>query len=218
MKDRLPRFLRRQVLHFECLIEDAVHALASSLPAGALVLDAGSGEGQYRLHFDRQRYLGVDLGLGDVKWNYSRLDAVADLARLPFPAEAFDAALHIVTLEHVPEPLKVLQEISRVLRPGAPLLIVVPQEWEVHQAPHDYYRYTRYGISYLLESAGFQDLNIQPAGGFFRLLSRRLYYAVRYAPAVLFPLAALAMVVPLLEPLERDRNTTLGYICSARKR
>ena len=44
---RLPRPLRRHILHFECEIEDAVRAFAASLPSGARVLDAGAGEGQY---------------------------------------------------------------------------------------------------------------------------------------------------------------------------
>ncbi len=81
---RLPRPLRRHILHFECEIEDAVRAFAASLPAGARVLDAGAGEGQYAHEFARQRYCGVDLAVGDAAWNYSRLDAVADLAALPF--------------------------------------------------------------------------------------------------------------------------------------
>ena len=44
---RLPRPLRRHILYFESQIEDAVAAFARALPAGARVLDAGSGAGQY---------------------------------------------------------------------------------------------------------------------------------------------------------------------------
>ena len=51
---------------------------------GARVLDAGAGEVPPRAYFARQRYCGVDLAVGDRTWNYSRLEAVADLARLPF--------------------------------------------------------------------------------------------------------------------------------------
>ena len=62
---RLPRPLRRHILHFEAEIDDAVAALARVLPAGARVLDAGAGEGQYARHFSRHRYCGVDLAVGD---------------------------------------------------------------------------------------------------------------------------------------------------------
>src|ERR1019366_8349306 len=148
---RLPQPLRRHILYFESRIEDAVAAFAQALPARARVLDAGSGEGQYRHQFARQRYCRVDLAVGDAAWDYSRVDALADLRALPFRAATFDAAIHIVTIEHLPEPGRAMAEIARALAPGAPLLIAAPHEWEVHQAPHDYFRYTRYGLAYILE-------------------------------------------------------------------
>ena len=103
------------MLHFEAAIEDRVAAFAPILPAGARVLDAGSGEGQYADHFGPQRYCGVDLAVGDAAWDYGRLDAIADLTALPFPADTFDAAIHIVTLEHVREPGAVVRELARTL-------------------------------------------------------------------------------------------------------
>jgi SAM-dependent methyltransferase len=224
--DRLPRALRRHVLHFEAAIEDAVARFAAALEAGARVLDAGAGEGRYACYFPRQRYCGVDLGIGDRAWDYSALDTVADLARLPFAAGCFAGAIHIVTLEHVREPAAVLREIARVLAPGGTLLVAAPHEWEVHQAPHDYYRYTRYGLAYLLERAGLVEIEIRPVGGYFRLLARRLLNGLQFftgglrwlglVPAALL-LAPPALLVPLLDFLDHDRNFTLGYICTARK-
>jgi len=224
--DRLPAWLSRYVLHFEAAIERAVCRFAAGLPAGARVFDAGAGQGRYAPYFARQRYCGVDLAVGDGAWDYSKLDAVADLACLPFASGCFDAAIHIVTLEHVREPGRVLQEIARTLAPRAPLLAIVPHEWEVHQAPHDYYRYTRYGMAYLLERAGMVEIEIHPIGGYFRLLARRLlnglqFFAgglrwIGFLPAALL-LVPPALLIPALDFLDRDRNFTLGYICTARK-
>ena len=223
----LPKPLRRHILHFEVEIENAVDALAQSLPPSARVLDAGAGEGQYRRAFHRQRYTGVDLGVGDPTWNYARLDALADLAALPFREASFDAALLVVTIEHLAEPAAALAEIARTLKPGAALLIAAPHEWEVHQAPHDYFRYTRHGLEHLLAKTGFVPAGITPAGGYFRLLARRLLNGLQFftggARWLLFVPAALllvppALILPLLDPLDRDRNFTLGYICLARKR
>ncbi len=223
---RLPRFLRRHLLDFEARIEDAVAEFAASLPDGARVLDAGAGEGRYAAWFARHRYTGVDLGVGDAAWNYRRLDAVADLASLPFHAGSFDACIHIVTLEHLKEPAAALREVSRALSPGARLLLVAPHEWEVHQSPHDYFRYTRHGLDYLLSQAGMEAIEIRAAGGYFRLLARRLANGLQFftggARWLLFPFAALllgvpALVLPALDFLDRDRNFTLGYVCTARK-
>ena len=225
--NRLPRPLRRHILHFESAIEDVVAAFARALPAGARVLDAGSGEGRYRHHFTRQRYWGVDLAVGDAAWDYSQVDAVADLTALPFRAATFDAAVHIVTIEHLKEPGRALAEIARTLAPGGTLLIAAPQEWEVHQAPHDYFRYTRYGLAYLLEQAGFEVREMRAVGGYFRLLARRLLNGLQFFTGgirwLLFLPAAMllvppALVLPLVDALDRDRNFTLGYLCTARKR
>jgi SAM-dependent methyltransferase len=224
---RLPAPLRRHVLHFEGLIEAAVDEFARSLGDGARVLDAGAGEGQYASRFSRQRYCAVDLAVGDAAWDYSKLDACADLTHLPFASNTFAAAIHLVTIEHVREPNQVLAEIARVLAPGGRVLIAAPHEWEVHQAPHDYYRYTRYGLVYLLEEAGFDTVDVRPAGGYFRLLARRLLNGLQFFTGgirwVWFVPAALvlvppALVLPFLDFLDRDRSFTLGYLCTARKR
>jgi len=224
---RLPRPLRRHILHFEVEIAGAVAAFAKALPEGARVLDAGAGEGKYARYFDRQRYCGVDLGVGDTAWDYTKLDVLADLTALPFRSGAFHAAINVVTLEHLREPARALAEIARTLEPGGRLLLAAPHEWEVHQAPHDYFRYTRYGLQYLLEQAGFEVFEIRAAGGYFRLLARRLLNGLQFftggvrwvgfLPAAIL-LVPPALILPFLDALDRERNFTAGYICAARKR
>ncbi|HXK05445.1 MAG TPA: class I SAM-dependent methyltransferase [Verrucomicrobiae bacterium] len=224
---RLPRFLKRHVLHFEVEIEDAVAAFAHGLPPLARVLDAGAGEGQYKRHFAKQRYCGVDLAVGDAAWDYGRLDAIADLSALPFRDATFEAAVNIVTIEHLREPGLALQEIARTLTPGGILLIAAPHEWEVHQSPHDYFRYTRHGLEYVLRRAGFEICQMRPAGGYFRLLARRLLNGLQFFSGglrwVLFMPAAIllvppALILPWLDFLDRERNFTLGYLCTARRK
>jgi len=223
---KVPSVLRSWVLHFECSIEDAVRQFAVELEEGARVLDAGAGEGQYASLFSRARYTAVDLAVGDPAWNYTRLHAVCDLSALPFADGGFDAAINIVTLEHVREPAAALCEIARTLRPGARLLLVAPFEWEVHQAPHDYFRFTRYGLGELLRGAGFEKVRINPAGGYFRLLSRRLFNGLPFFMTgwrwILFPAAALflapaAFAAPLFDGLDKKKAFTLGYICVAHR-
>ncbi len=222
LRGLLPGPLARYVMHFEAEIERSVTEFATGLPKNTRVLDAGAGEGNYRAHFSSQRYCGLDLGVGDGAWDYSKLDVLGDLSSLPFREATFDATLNVVTLEHVREPARVIAELARVLNSGGRILIVAPHEWEEHQQPHDYFRYTRYGLRYLLERAGFRDIEVQPVGGFFRLLSRRLLNALQFFPGPFALIAAIffappALLLPLLDPLDKKRNFTLGYICSARK-
>lgn len=223
---RVPRPIRGLVLRFEARIEESLEGFGGSLPPGSRVLDAGAGECQYAHLFSHCRYVAVDLGVGDAAWNYTRLDATADLSRLPFADGVFDAALNVVVLEHTREPLRVVAELARVLKPGAPLLLIAPQEWAVHQVPHDYFRYTRYGLAWLFQEAGLTVRSIEPVGGFFTLLGRRLLDGALFFQGgwrwLLFPpAAALAgpagILVPWLDFLDRERNTTLGYVCVASK-
>lgn len=218
----LPRFLRRYVLHFESVIDDSLTRFAEELAAGTRVLDAGAGERVHAKYFGRQRYVGVDLAVGDSAWDYGKLDAIADLTALPFPDGCFDACINIVTLEHVREPACALREMARTLAPGGRLLMIVPHEWEVHQAPHDYFRYTRHGIAYLFDKAGFAGYSIVPVGGYFRLCSRRLLNGLQYFRGLWFFVAAIflvppALILPWFDSLDRDRNFTLGYVCTARR-
>ena len=150
--------------------------------------------------------------MGDAAWDYGRLDVVADLAALPFGDRQFDAAIHIVTLEHLPEPARALAEIARSLSPGGRLLLAAPHEWEVHQAPHDYFRYTRYGLRYLLEKAGFEVVRDAAGGqGIFRLLARRLLNGLQFFSGGVrwlgfFPPRSLlvppALILPFLDFLD----------------
>jgi SAM-dependent methyltransferase len=219
---RVPRPLRRHVLHFESAIEAAVSRFAKELPAQSRVLDAGAGELQYAHLFEAHRYVAVDLAVGDDRWDYTRIHCLADLTALPLQSASFDASINIVTLEHVKDPALVIAELGRVLKAGGRLLLVVPQEWEVHQAPHDYWRFTRYGVRLLLERAGFTAIRVYPVGGWFQLTSRRLlnglqfFRGLGFVVAALF-LAPLALLLPFLDGLDRQRNFTLGYLCTAVK-
>lgn len=218
----LPRALRDHVLHFDAEIERSLQSFAQLLPPRALVIDAGAGEVRHARYFSHARYFGIDLAIGDASWNYSQLAALADLQHLPVRHASVDAVLNIVTLEHVPDPAAVIQELARILKPGGKLLLVAPLEWEEHQIPHDYFRYTRYGLRHLIESSGLHLTRLEPVGGYFRLLQRRLAAALQFFPLWLWPVVILitglpVLVLPWFDVLDRHKRFTLGFIVEAEK-
>jgi SAM-dependent methyltransferase len=229
----VPQWIQRRVGVDDYVLFAFVEESCATIPAGSLVLDAGAGEGQYRKYLLHTRYIGIDLAVGDVQWNYSGLDAVSDLSRLPFEANTFDATLCTQVLEHVREPLQVLHEISRILKPGGRLYLSTPQSSHQHQKPHDYYRYTSFGLRYLLGQAGLMVESINPMGGYFWYLSfqlrnidywlfpkgkrgRRWLWPLRAVLVVVFQMI-LPLILFYLDPLDQIKDETFGYVCVACK-
>jgi SAM-dependent methyltransferase len=55
----------------------------------------------------------------------------------------------------------VLPEINRVLKPGARAIITMPFCWNEHEPPHDYARYTSFGLAHLLSKHGFRIIQLE---------------------------------------------------------
>lgn len=97
-----------------------------------LTLDLGCGLGDF-LRF-RPRTIGVDINPRAVAFCRERgLDAqMMQPDRLPLDDASFDSILLDNVLEHIAEPLPILAEIRRTLKPGGRLLVGVPglRGWE----------------------------------------------------------------------------------------
>ena len=101
------------------------------------------------------------------------VDVYASGLALPFGAQTFDTVVCSEVLEHVPDPACLLAEVTRVLRPGGHLLLTTPQTWGLHEEPHDYFRYTRYGLDVLARRAGLEPVRIAPTTGFWATWAAR---------------------------------------------
>jgi SAM-dependent methyltransferase len=78
-------------------------------------------------------------------------DLVLDVRRMPEVADgAYDCIFCSGVLEHVDDYRAGLAELTRILKPGGVLLLGLPFRQAIHLAPHDYWRFTEYGIKYLL--------------------------------------------------------------------
>jgi SAM-dependent methyltransferase len=103
----------------------AAYALCARLLPPGRVLDLGCGVGHsYELLAPRTT-VGVDID-PDVLDGQARETHAADMRRLPFPDSAFASVLAVQSLEHVPDPERVLSEARRVLEPGGVAIFVTP--------------------------------------------------------------------------------------------
>jgi SAM-dependent methyltransferase len=94
------------------------------------------------------------------------VDQLVDLnGPLPFPAGSFDTVLSNDVMEHIKEPELAWSEMARVLRPNGKLIVSVPFLYGVHEAPHDYHRFTAFKLKALCDANGLRVLELQPYGG-----------------------------------------------------
>ncbi len=103
----------------------AAYALCAPLLPPGRVLDLGCGVGHSFELLAPRVSVGVDVDPA-VLVGQERETCAADMRELPFPDHSFGSVLAVQSLEHVPDPERVLAEATRVLEPGGLAVFVTP--------------------------------------------------------------------------------------------
>lgn len=186
------------------------------------IFDLGCGNRPYQpLLSGAQSYVAYDL---DPVHSLPDIVGVSD--RLPFADRSFDAVLCTQVLEHVPEPLSTLQEIQRIMRPNGTLLLSAPQAWRIHEKPYDFYRYTLYGLEYLLKKSGFQIITFHNQGGAWLMIGQVLNNTLWRYPSRKFSAfwwrerlltTTINIVASFTDRFFSDSEETMNYVILAKR-
>ena len=119
-----------------------LHAMQQALnapPFAGLILDAGCGEGidLAMVALDPAcEAIGVELSAGGVATSTARTRGLerahvvqGNLLKIPLAPGAFDGAYSYGVVHHTPDPPRAICEIARTLKPGAPLLYYVYEDF-----------------------------------------------------------------------------------------
>ena len=201
---------RKRKSHTFSLVRYLLHkrlALLIKTYVDGVCLDVGSGHSPFResLAAAATRVVTVDS-----ESRSGEVDFIADIQSMPSIADAsMDSVLCTQVLEHVPRPCDAIIEIYRVINDNGHVILSVPHLSPIHEAPHDYFRYTEYGLKSLLTRHGFRVLELHPAGG---LLSFIAHPATSLTVSVFASVPGLrtlawfcnyVFLVRLLEPVDR---------------
>jgi len=216
---------------------------ASRLADGSIVLDAGAGSCPYRDSFSHCEYRTQDFTnlQGDQLsgGQYGEMDYVCDITSIPVEDGSFDAVLCSEVLEHVADPVAVVQEFARILKPSGTLLLTAPLGSGIHQEPYHYYGgYTPFWYEKYLAEAGFEHISVESNAGslqacaqesmrFIQLsrpfkLGMPLWVELLWLPVWLLLLPFLAIAAPvfsyILRSYDNNRDFTVGYHVIAKRK
>lgn len=171
-------------------IEEALRRLLASLPSHSTVYDIGCGHKPYASLFDKHIYIGIDTDTtSSADVNYD------DGAAIPLPDVSADLILCTQTLQHTQNPVQLMNEVYRLLKPGRQAIITVPfgikmvaEPYPSRKAPQnnfspeaiptwrdDYWRFTKYGLLLLL--VRFKVVSLSEATGYAgTLIQLRNYF------------------------------------------
>lgn len=202
------------------------------------IVDVGCGLKPYRNLFSAKRYIGVEVAGGGHSDDKKTVDRWFDGKRLPFANNSVDGVVLFEVLEHVPEPLAMIKEIKRILRPKGVLLSTTPFVWPEHEIPYDYQRLTQYGHKLLLKNGGLKVNGIIATSGTYATVgqivsdflaariypfvkARKLKYFFEYFLTIILLCLTCGPIQIFSEIMEklvgRNKGITLDYLVIAQK-
>jgi SAM-dependent methyltransferase len=144
------------------------------------LLDVGCGQKPYEEIFAPfvQEYIGIEheatFAQTQASAHAKQPDFTYDGVTLPFENCSFDTVLNVQVLEHTPHPLTLMKEMARVLKPGGRLILSAPFQFRMHEQPHDYFRYTRFGLESLCKEVGLTVESTHAQGSLWSVLAHKL--------------------------------------------
>lgn len=183
--------------------------------ATGILLDIGCGRMPYkqRLLPKIKKYIGLDSPVTAKMYHGSnKPDIFADANHIPLENKSVDTILSLQVLEHLPEPQKSLSEIKRLLKKKGVLILSTVQYYPLHDKPHDFYRYTKYGLQNLLEEQGLKIIKLKEEGNVFILIGQsfNIYLMLILKNLVKTPLGKI--IVILLVPFFLSITTIINLI------
>ncbi len=182
-------------------------------------LDVGAGEGgRYKGLFPCSEYLTMDVE------KFPGVDIVGRAEKIPIPDSSVDSIVCTQVLEHLNLPFEATREFFRILKPGGHILLTAPQINELHEEPNDFFRYTKFGLISMFESAGFKVIAYEQRGGFFTTVAQiKIRYMIdkfklykrpllgKIVGKMILPYGKFAMWLDTLDKSEANRKNTLGW-------
>jgi SAM-dependent methyltransferase len=129
-----------------------VEDVAEQFPVAEPIVEIGArpAEGQESSAFLRDLFPGTDYIGCDIQEG-PNVDQIEDIHGLSFDDDSVGTVICVEVLEHVHDPIRAVQEIHRVLKPGGVAVLTSVMFMPIHAHPWDFWRFTPEGFGLLLQ-------------------------------------------------------------------
>lgn len=156
----------------------------------------------------------------------SNVDLFGTAYDIPVEDSSFDSAVCTAVLEHLEEPEAALRECMKVLKPGGIAIYTVPFIWHLHEEPRYFYRFSKYGLTYLFGKMGADVIELRALSGFWVTFGQLFVYnSYRLNLGLLCWLRLIDIlglkvlaVYYFLDKLDKTEQWTWMYLVVARKK
>lgn len=191
--------------------------------ASGILIDIGCGEKPYEILTKCivREHIGLDYP-GSLHDKES-VNIFATAYETGLANDSVDTVLCTVVLEHLERPQNAINEMHRILKSGGYVLLSTPLIWHLHEEPRDFFRYTKYGLNHLFETAGFEIIEIKPLAGFIVTFTQEFVYFIDHFRRGIFkyPMIllqrSLQFVAYVLNRWDRSYKFTWAYLVVAKK-
>lgn len=193
------------------------------------VLDIGCGNKPYEAKFQGliNKYVGCDI----VQSSLNKVDVIAPADNIPLANNIFDTVISTQTIEHVENYQGLVNEAFRLLKPEGYFILSGPFNWQLHEEPYDFFRFSKHGFELVIKSAGFELIDIKENGGMWSVAGQYILMnidnehrgrgkKIRFVFRIIKRFYGISFLNRFFEFLDRvDYNdiNTINYVIIARK-
>lgn len=128
--------MRQNIRDFAKIVASTLNLKDPIYEFGSFQVPGQEGLTDLRPLFPEKKYVGCDMREG------RGVDKILNMQNIDLPSDSVDTVLSFDTLEHVEYPVKAMEEVYRILKPGGIAIISSVMNFRIHDHPYDYWRFT----------------------------------------------------------------------------
>ncbi|MDR0732502.1 MAG: class I SAM-dependent methyltransferase [Dysgonamonadaceae bacterium] len=221
----MPTRLNCGYIIYHYYFKDLKHVFDAYIKEHDNVFDIGCGNKPFEKYIRNLTKTGDYQGCDVVQSSEQKADIICEATNIPEQSDKYDVVICTQVIEHVFDHSKVFEEAYRLLKKGGYFIVSSNFVWRIHEAPYDFYRFTKYGFEQLLENAGFTVKEEKVNGGKFAALGQLIIHCFLTGQRKNFFIKKIRgcfiffcnIVFPWLDDKKKDELYTLNYVFVGQK-